>query len=168
MLSTESGPESNYLRGTTGFASKFAWVSRILAVILICTYMPLGLHAQDPCDAPILAPPVPPAPPPPSSCLSMKPPGNIADGTKSALACAWIDTPAGHDGTDHLLEAFRLLTSAPLPPNVDKKVLENAPGFDKDNWPNMADSTWGTSIYKHYGYTPYWEEVSVTATTGRR
>jgi sporulation protein YlmC with PRC-barrel domain len=42
--------------------------------------------------------------------------------------------------------------------NVDKKLLENAPGFDKDNWPNVADSSWGTSIYKHYGYTPYWEE----------
>jgi hypothetical protein len=41
--------------------------------------------------------------------------------------------------------------------NVDKKQLENAPGFDKDNWPNMADSTWGASIYKHYGYSPYWE-----------
>jgi len=25
----------------------------------------------------------------------------------------------------------------------------------------MADSTWGTRIYKYYGYTPYWEEVSV-------
>jgi hypothetical protein len=45
--------------------------------------------------------------------------------------------------------------------NVDKKLLENAPGFDKDNWPNMADSTWGNSIYKHYGYVPYWEESSV-------
>jgi hypothetical protein len=43
--------------------------------------------------------------------------------------------------------------------NVDKKLLENAPGFDKDNWPNMADSVWGNSIYKHYGYAPYWEEV---------
>ena len=42
--------------------------------------------------------------------------------------------------------------------NVDKKLLENAPGFDKDNWPNMADSIWGNQIYKHYGYTPYWEE----------
>ena len=41
--------------------------------------------------------------------------------------------------------------------NVDKKELEKAPGFDKDNWPNMADSTWGSSIYKHYGYSPYWE-----------
>jgi hypothetical protein len=46
--------------------------------------------------------------------------------------------------------------------NVDKKLLENAPGFDKDNWPNMVDSIWGTSIFKHYGYTPYWDEVSGT------
>src|ERR1035441_4678272 len=30
--------------------------------------------------------------------------------------------------------------------NLEKKQLENAPGFDKDNWPNMADSTWGTNI----------------------
>src|ERR1039458_5367854 len=37
--------------------------------------------------------------------------------------------------------------------HLDKKQLENAPVFDKDNWPNMADSTWGTNIYKHYGYT---------------
>jgi len=22
----------------------------------------------------------------------------------------------------------------------------------------MADATWGTSIHKHYGLTPYWEE----------
>src|ERR1035438_6401807 len=27
--------------------------------------------------------------------------------------------------------------------NVDKKLLERAPGFDKDHWPNMADRTWG-------------------------
>ena len=52
--------------------------------------------------------------------------------------------------------------------NVDKKLLENAPGFDKDHWPNMADSTWGTSIYKHYGYTPYWEDVPGTVTSNRR
>jgi hypothetical protein len=45
--------------------------------------------------------------------------------------------------------------------NVDKKLLASAPGFEKERWPNMADSTWGNSIHKHYGYTPYWEEVSV-------
>lgn len=44
--------------------------------------------------------------------------------------------------------------------NVDKKLLENAPGFDKDNWPNFSDTTFGSRIYGHYGYTPYWEETS--------
>ncbi|MCL5974782.1 MAG: PRC-barrel domain-containing protein [Gammaproteobacteria bacterium] len=36
--------------------------------------------------------------------------------------------------------------------NVDKEKLENAPGFDKDNWPNMADETFRNEIYGHYGY----------------
>jgi sporulation protein YlmC with PRC-barrel domain len=42
--------------------------------------------------------------------------------------------------------------------NVDKQVLENAPGFDKDNWPDMADPTWGSQIFKHYGYTAEWDD----------
>lgn len=41
--------------------------------------------------------------------------------------------------------------------NVPKERLENAPGFDKDNWPNMADQTWGTKIYSYYGSKPFWE-----------
>ena len=41
--------------------------------------------------------------------------------------------------------------------NVDKQVLENAPGFDKDNWPDMADPNWGSEIHSHYGSTPDWE-----------
>ena len=41
--------------------------------------------------------------------------------------------------------------------DVDKKKLENAPGFDKDNWPNMADDTWRTKIYNYYGAAHYWE-----------
>ncbi len=40
--------------------------------------------------------------------------------------------------------------------NVDKERLENAPGFDKDNWPDMADPDWGTQVYSHYGSKPYW------------
>jgi len=70
MLSTKSDPEWNHRQGTVGFAPKFAWTARILAAILICIYGPLGLHAQDPCDAAILAPPVPPAPPPPGLIAS--------------------------------------------------------------------------------------------------
>src|SRR5664279_1733558 len=42
--------------------------------------------------------------------------------------------------------------------NADKKTLENAPGFDKDNWPDMADTTWGSEVSRFYGVTPYWEE----------
>jgi hypothetical protein len=42
--------------------------------------------------------------------------------------------------------------------DVDKTKLEKAPGFDKSNWPNMADTTWGSEVSRYYGVTPYWEE----------
>jgi bifunctional non-homologous end joining protein LigD len=44
--------------------------------------------------------------------------------------------------------------------DVDKSILQSAPGFDKDNWPDMANTTWGGEIYRHYGATPYWEDYS--------
>ena len=41
--------------------------------------------------------------------------------------------------------------------NVDKELLKKAPGFDKDNWPDMTDRSWGAGIYQYYGQKPYWE-----------
>lgn len=41
--------------------------------------------------------------------------------------------------------------------DVDKEQLKEAPGFDKDHWPSMADETWATSIHRYYGYDPYWD-----------
>ena len=42
--------------------------------------------------------------------------------------------------------------------NVDKEKLKAAPGFDQDaKWPDFADRTWGNTIYKYYGYDPYWK-----------
>jgi hypothetical protein len=41
--------------------------------------------------------------------------------------------------------------------NVDKEKLKSAPGFDKNNWPDMADRAWGTSISQYYGAKSYWE-----------
>ncbi|WP_292731846.1 PRC-barrel domain-containing protein [Methanoculleus sp.] len=41
--------------------------------------------------------------------------------------------------------------------DVPKERLDNAPGFDKDNWPMTAEREWLTSMYSHYGYAPYWE-----------
>jgi hypothetical protein len=36
--------------------------------------------------------------------------------------------------------------------NVDKDRLKNAPGFDKDKWPNMTDPTFGQGVSQYYGY----------------
>jgi sporulation protein YlmC with PRC-barrel domain len=44
--------------------------------------------------------------------------------------------------------------------HLDKSQLENATGFDKDNWPNMADPTFGSTLYRHYGLKPYWEDAA--------
>ncbi|TAK60587.1 PRC-barrel domain-containing protein [Methylobacter sp.] len=34
--------------------------------------------------------------------------------------------------------------------NIDKERLENAPGFDKDHWPDMADQAWKDQIDSFY------------------
>ena len=63
--------------------------------------------------------------------------------------------------------------------DADKAKLENAPGFYKDNWPDMTDTLWGEDVHSFYGQSPYWTERksagredvdlndSVTGTTGR-
>ena len=38
-----------------------------------------------------------------------------------------------------------------------KEVLKNAPGFDKDDWPDFSDRAWGSQVHAHYGVRPYWE-----------
>lgn len=40
---------------------------------------------------------------------------------------------------------------------ADREMLENAPGFDKDNWPQVSDRSWGGSVYRHYKIEPYWK-----------
>ena len=39
---------------------------------------------------------------------------------------------------------------------VAKERLEQAEGFDKDNWPEFSDPRWGGAIYRHYDIEPYW------------
>ena len=43
--------------------------------------------------------------------------------------------------------------------DIDKSRLENAPGFDKDDWPNMADATWAKGIHSYYGTQPHADET---------
>ena len=42
--------------------------------------------------------------------------------------------------------------------DVNKEMLKTAPGFDKDNWPDMADRTWASGIFEHYNASPYWDQ----------
>ncbi|MBB3257327.1 sporulation protein YlmC with PRC-barrel domain [Paraburkholderia bannensis] len=43
--------------------------------------------------------------------------------------------------------------------NVSAERVRSAPGFDKDQWPSMADATWGSTVHAYYGSEPYWEGV---------
>jgi sporulation protein YlmC with PRC-barrel domain len=42
--------------------------------------------------------------------------------------------------------------------NVEKDRLESAPGFDKDDWPDMANQSWVNEIHSYYGTKPYIDE----------
>ena len=58
-------------------------------------------------------------------------------------------------GTSSLLEPWKALSLRPAEKafflDIPKEKLENAPGFDKDEWPNMADKDWVERIDKFYG-----------------
>src|SRR5438309_3976352 len=50
--------------------------------------------------------------------------------------------------------------------DVDKERLKNAPGFDTNNWPQMASREWVTSLYTYYNIPPYWTaQMSTPMTT---
>jgi sporulation protein YlmC with PRC-barrel domain len=38
--------------------------------------------------------------------------------------------------------------------NVDKERLKEAPGFNKDSWPDMADMQWAKQVHTFYGTDP--------------
>ena len=40
---------------------------------------------------------------------------------------------------------------------MDPERLRMAPEFNQDNWPQMTDPQWITSVYTFYGLQPYWQ-----------
>jgi sporulation protein YlmC with PRC-barrel domain len=50
--------------------------------------------------------------------------------------------------------------------NIDKRTVEEAPGFDKENWPDMSDTAWGAEISSYYRVRPYWEGGGKTLSGG--
>ncbi len=49
-------------------------------------------------------------------------------------------------------------TGGPVVVKVEKDRLKNARGFDKNQWPNLADPVFVTSTYEYYGQRPYWTD----------
>ncbi|MFM0416655.1 PRC-barrel domain-containing protein [Paraburkholderia aromaticivorans] len=41
--------------------------------------------------------------------------------------------------------------------DASAELIKNSPGFDKDNWPSMADMQWGATVHEYYNRPPYWE-----------
>ena len=39
--------------------------------------------------------------------------------------------------------------------NIPKEKFEDAPGFDKDNWPSVGQWEFVDKIYRYYGFKPY-------------
>ena len=58
------------------------------------------------------------------------------------------ETLLGNDVYNHRDEKVGDIKEIML--DIEKDRLDNAPGFDKDNWPDMADSTWRELIHSYY------------------
>ncbi|HEX6590439.1 MAG TPA: PRC-barrel domain-containing protein, partial [Moraxellaceae bacterium] len=41
--------------------------------------------------------------------------------------------------------------------DIDKDRLKNAPGFNKDSWPDAADRSLATEVHAYFKARPYWE-----------
>jgi len=51
--------------------------------------------------------------------------------------------------------------------SVSSETVRNAPGFDKDHWPAMADAAWANELHTYYGSSPYWaSSMENVGTTG--
>ncbi|WP_269532162.1 PRC-barrel domain-containing protein [Chitinimonas sp. BJYL2] len=41
--------------------------------------------------------------------------------------------------------------------DATKESMKDAPGFNTDSWPTMADEKWNRDVHQFYGKRPYWE-----------
>jgi sporulation protein YlmC with PRC-barrel domain len=51
--------------------------------------------------------------------------------------------------------------------DISKEKLTGAPHFEKDNWPNLANPTWGSQVYQYYGKQAYFEGGTLRPTSER-
>lgn len=48
---------------------------------------------------------------------------------------------------------------------IDKEKLKTAPGFDKNDWPDMSDKSWAQTVHDYYGIAPL---NGIAPLTGKR
>lgn len=41
--------------------------------------------------------------------------------------------------------------------DAHKDRLKDAPGFDKEHWPNFSDTAYGSTVHEYYGVPPWWQ-----------
>jgi sporulation protein YlmC with PRC-barrel domain len=51
--------------------------------------------------------------------------------------------------------------------NVEKDRFQDAPGFDKGQWPDMANPQWGQTVHAYYGQQDYWERRQAMRQAGK-
>jgi len=87
----------------------------------------------------------------------------ILDPKTGRIAFAVLEGDASFVGASNMLYAvpWNALTASAAGDhfvlNVDKARIARAPSFGKDSWPNIADRSWMTEVYRYYGQTPHWE-----------
>lgn len=85
----------------------------------------------------------------------------VIDPEKGRITCAVLSFGGGFLGRSNKLFPIpysalrRSFTDNKFVLDVDKEVLKNAPGFDKDSWPDMNDGRWAIDLYTYYGHPPY-------------
>jgi sporulation protein YlmC with PRC-barrel domain len=40
--------------------------------------------------------------------------------------------------------------------DIEKRMLLDAPSFERAKWPDMSDGAWAASIHSHFSQKPYW------------
>jgi sporulation protein YlmC with PRC-barrel domain len=43
--------------------------------------------------------------------------------------------------------------------DIAAQRIKDDQGFDKDHWPSMADTAWGTQMHEYYNRQPYWSDA---------
>ncbi|POR47482.1 sporulation protein YlmC with PRC-barrel domain [Paraburkholderia eburnea] len=41
--------------------------------------------------------------------------------------------------------------------DLSAQRIKDDPGFDKDHWPSMGDTKWGSELHQYYNRQPYWQ-----------